>query len=143
MAIHRTPNESEKEEIKKRCSEKGSIRCYVNNHVIPDESQIEYHHIHPFSSTGVTERESFAIVCKDHHRRIGLLSIEEFRARLDIEQYFQQKNIVKLDDILGTKTDNNYGNLLNYEKLDNEVQIYFANKTDSISYPLYMSCYKI
>lgn len=137
MGIHRTPNENDKELIKRSHTENGSIRCYVNGHAIEDETQIEYHHIQPFSFTETTENESLAPVCKDHHRRIGLLSIEEFRARLDLEHYFQDKNIVRLDDIIESKSGREYGQSISYEQTDSSIRIYFNNKSEHSEYQVY------
>lgn len=77
MGSHRVPTDTEKNEILSLNTREGKVRCFVNDHPIDDESQIEYHHINPFYFTGETQIETLAPVCKDHHRRIGLLSIEE------------------------------------------------------------------
>ena len=78
-----------------------------------------------------------APVCKEHHRRIQLLSIEEFRARLDLEEYFSNKNTVRLDDILENKYKGNYGERLDYEISDSLITLYFQNKISKSQIPLY------
>ena len=119
MAIHREPNESEKRAINKDHTREGKVRCFVNDHPIDNESEIEYHHIKPFSQNGPTEISNLAPVCRQHHKRIGTLSILEFRAKLELEDFFNNPEPRRLDDILAKKLgDNKFGKILKTEKKD-------------------------
>ena len=135
MGSHRVPTDTEKNEILNLNTREGKVRCFVNDHPIDDESQIEYHHINPFYFTGETQIETLAPVCKDHHRRIGLLSIEEYRKRLELEEYFKDKKIVRLDDILQIKS-KKFGEKLKTEIIDNQIKIYFDNSVTPLLLPL-------
>lgn len=75
MAIHREPNESEKRIINEQHRRDGKVRCFVNDHPIDSDSEIDYHHIKPFSEHGPTEISNLAPVCREHHKRIDTLSI--------------------------------------------------------------------
>ncbi len=136
MAIHREPTEKEKEIILKRHTKDGKIRCYVNDHPIED-GNIEYHHIKPFSLGGETDINNLAPVCREHHRRIGILSIQEYRDRLELEKFFKNSNTVRLDDILINKIGNNYGKKLNNEVKGDKIYLYFDNSSQPLVLPLY------
>ena len=101
--IHREPREEEKRIILEQHTRDGKVRCYVNDHPIENEKEIEFHHIKPFSKGGETGIANLAPVCKEHHKRIGTLSITEFRTRLEMEEFFNVSEPRKLDDILEIK----------------------------------------
>jgi hypothetical protein len=104
----------------------GKVRCYVNDHPIDDESEMEYHHVKPFSEKGPTEVSNLAPVCKAHHRRIGVLSITEFRARQEMEQFFKVPQDRKLDDVLNEKIGlGKYGKDLKHQVSGGSIKVYF------------------
>ncbi len=135
---NRTANEEQKKIIKEKHKVDGKVRCYVNNHPIEDEKDIEYHHILPWSFKQETKIDNLAPVCKDHHRRIGILSIEEYRTKLEIEEFFKSKNPKKLNDVL-TKIigEGKFGKKLNFEIKDKKIKIYFNEKTTGENFQLY------
>jgi len=135
---NRTASEEQKKIIRENHKVDGKVRCYVNNHPIEDEKDIEYHHIHPWSFKQETKIDNLAPVCKDHHRRIGILSIEEYRTKLEIEEFFKSKEPKKLNDVL-TKIvgEGKFGKKLNFEIKDTKIKIYFDNKTTDENFQLY------
>ena len=135
---HREPTDEEKVKIEAQHTRDGQVRCYVNDHPIAEEGDIEYHHIKPFSEKGPTEVSNLAPVCKEHHRRIGVLSITEFRTRLDMERFFKVPQDRKLDDVLSEKVgDGKFGKPLSHEVSGNSVKLYLEDKTDPIELPLH------
>ncbi len=139
MAIHREPNETEKKTINEQHTKDGKVRCFVNDHPIENEADIDYHHIRPFSLGGPTEEANLAPVCSDHHKRIGTLSILEFRARLEIEEFFNNPDPRRLDDILEVRQGRRgYGKSLKTEILSHEdqIKIFFDEKVEPIILPL-------
>lgn len=139
MAIHREPNESEKRIINKQHTREGKVRCFVNDHPIENGSEIDYHHIKPFSQRGPTEISNLAPICREHHKRIGTLSILEFRARLELEGFFKNPEPRRLDDILETKLGyDKYGKALKTEILraGDKIKIFFDERVDSLELPL-------
>ena len=139
MAIHREPTEIEKRVINGQHTREGKVRCFVNDHPIDDESEIEYHHIKPFSQYGATEISNLAPICREHHKRIGTLSILEFRARLEMEDFFINPEPRRLDDILEMKLGlDKYGKALKTEisTTEDQIKIFFDEKADPLELPL-------
>ncbi|GFP33315.1 hypothetical protein HKBW3S42_01649 [Candidatus Hakubella thermalkaliphila] len=139
MAIHREPNESEKRIINEQHTREGKVRCFVNDHPIDNESEIDYHHIKPFSQRGLTEIPNLAPVCREHHKRIGTLSIIEFRARLKLEDFFNNPEPRRLDDILEIKLGSDqYGKTLKTKisSTGDKIKIIFDETGDPLELPL-------
>ncbi|MCL0073924.1 hypothetical protein M1O50_03480 [Dehalococcoidia bacterium] len=139
MAIHREPSEIEKNTINEQHTREGMVRCFVNDHPIKDERDVDYHHIKPFSQEGLTELANLAPVCSEHHKRIGILSILEFRARLDMEEFFNSPDPRRLDDILEVKQGRKgYGKILETEIVShkNQIKIFFDDKIEPVVLPL-------
>jgi len=129
MTIHREPTEAEKTEIRKQHTRDGKVRCFVNDHPIENEANIDYHHIKPFAHQGPTETTNLAPVCREHHKKIGTLSIIEFRARLDLEAFFNHPVPRRLDDLLDSKIgSNNYGKNIKSEVFENKIKIFLDDK---------------
>jgi hypothetical protein len=139
MALHREPDEKEKKIIIEQHRREGKVRCFVNDHPIDDESDIDYHHIKPFSLDGPTEISNLAPVCREHHRRIGTLSILEFRARLELEDFFNNPEPRRLDDILSIKLRaGEFGKCLKTEitNTGDQIKIFFDDKVVPLELPL-------
>jgi hypothetical protein len=138
MAIHREPNEAEKKTINQQHTKEGKVRCFVNAHPIEDEQGMDYHHIKPFSFGGATELENLAPVCSDHHKRIGTMSILEFRARLEMEEFFDSPDPRRLDHILALRQGSKgYGKSLKTEIVphQNEIKIFFDERAEPVVLP--------
>jgi hypothetical protein len=97
MVQRRQLSTAEKDEVLRK---HGRI-CFVTGHTIPDGAPVEFHHIRPFTGEGPTTTDNIAPVCRDHHRRIGTLSLTEFRDKLQMESYFSSEK--RLDDVLAFK----------------------------------------
>jgi len=142
MGIHREPNESEKRIINEQHTREGKVRCFVNDHPIDNESEIDYHHIKPFSQRGPTEISNLAPVCREHHKRIGTLSILEFRARLEMEDFFNNPEPRRLDDILEIKLGSGkYGKPINTEisssRDGEQIRLFFGDRVNPVVLPLF------
>jgi len=138
MPIHREPTETEKIEIIKQHTKDGKVRCFVNDHPIENETDIDFHHIKPFSHQGPTEITNLAPVCKEHHKRIGTLSIIEFRARLELEDFFNHPEPRRLDDLLALKIgSDNFGKSINKEIYEDKIKIFLYDKISPLELPLY------
>ncbi|AZK58940.1 HNH endonuclease signature motif containing protein [Candidatus Desulforudis audaxviator] len=97
-------SDEEKRAVMDQHTRQGSLRCFVDGHPIEDPVQAEFHHIKPFSEGGPTSIDNIAPVCREHHRRIRTLSLQEFRDKLKLDRFFQeghqQADGVRLDDVL-------------------------------------------
>ena len=127
--LKRQLTDKEKEELIKEYMRDGSLRCFVDNHPIEDISQVDFHHISPRCERGPTTIDNMAPVCKDHHKLIRTLSLQEFRDKLMLEEFFtefKKADGIRLDEVLYFKLDGlNYGNPLNFEKTDKSIKIYW------------------
>lgn len=125
--------------LNKKHTVDGSVRCFVNDHPIENEKDIEYHHIRPWSYKQETNIDNLAPVCKDHHRRIGVLSIEEYRSKLELEEFFIAKEPKRLNNILEKKVGlGNFGKILNFEIKDSKLLLYFFEKIEPEKFQLYI-----
>jgi hypothetical protein len=124
--------EQEKQEIIRR---HGNI-CFVTGHEIPEGEKPEFHHIIPYSEYGDTITDNEAPVCKEHHKHIGTLSIQEYRDKLDLESFFSDAEHRKLDDVLAKKI-GQFGKKVVYEESsDNKnITITFFNG-NKVIFPL-------
>jgi len=135
--LKRQLSDSEKEKIIENHSKDGILRCFVDNAPIEDLTRFEYHHIAPFREDGPTNIDNIAPVCIDHHKRIRTLSLQEFRDKLRMEQFFEKnsgrKDGVRLDDVLTYKLgENKYGKICMWEVSDDHIRIYLNEKLDEI-----------
>jgi len=99
--IKRQLTEPEKQQVLDQQRRDGVLYCFVEDHPIEDESEVEFYHIRPFSEDGPTEIANVGAVCKDHHRRIRTLSLSEFRDQLAMGRFFDNAEPRRLDDLLG------------------------------------------
>lgn len=133
-------SDQEKQKLIEEHSSKGILRCFIDNHPIDDPSQVEFHHITPFSELGPTDIDNMAPVCKEHHKRIRTLSLQEFRDKLMLDQFFtdfRKNDGIRLDEILSYKLGNEgYGIPLNLEISNSYVKVYWSNSS-SESFSLY------
>jgi hypothetical protein len=102
-SLKRQLTDSEKKEVLAQQRRDGVLHCFVDDHPIEDEGEVEFHHIKPFSEDGPTEIANIGAVCKDHHRRIRTLSLSEFRDQLAMARFFDHPHPRRLDDLLAFK----------------------------------------
>jgi 5-methylcytosine-specific restriction endonuclease McrA len=48
--------------------ERQGKRCFIDNHPIELDSDVEYDHIHPYAEGGPSRVDNIAVVCKKHNR---------------------------------------------------------------------------
>lgn len=96
-AVKRQLSEPEKQKVLKQQRRDGMLCCFVDDHPIEVETDVEFHHIKPFSEDEIA---NIGAVCKDHHRRIRTLSLSEFRDQLAMVRFFEHPQPRKLDDLL-------------------------------------------
>lgn len=102
-SLKRQLADPEKKQVLAQQRRNGLLYCFVEDHPIDDEGDVEFHHIKPFSEDGPTEIGNIGAVCKDHHRRIRTLSLSEFRDQLAMGRFFDHSEPRRLDDLLGLK----------------------------------------
>jgi len=102
-SLKRQISDPEKQKVLDQQRRDGLLYCFVDDHPISDEGEVEFHHIKPFSEDGPTEIANIGAVCKDHHRRIRTLSLSEFRDQLAMARFFEHPEPRRLDDLLALK----------------------------------------
>ncbi len=99
MAGARQISDSEKSQV----LERQGLRCFIDNHVIESEDDVEFDHVHPYSEGGASSIENIAVVCKRHNRDKRNLSLSEYRDRLQLRAFFAGAHRRRLDDLLTEK----------------------------------------
>jgi hypothetical protein len=131
--MKRELTETEKQTLLK----KYGLKCFVDDHPVKSEEELEFHHIIPFSEGGSTDLQNMAPVCREHHRRLGTLSLSEFRDKLSMEAFFEKRREAYLDDVIKWKVgENNFGKEVQYELAEENIRIYFINR-GWMTFPLY------
>lgn len=102
-SLKRQLDESEKKKVLAQQRRKEVLYCFAEDHPIDDETEVEFHHIKPFSEEGPTETSNIGAVCKEHHRRIRTLSLSEFRDQIALSRFFDHTEPRRLDDLLAFK----------------------------------------
>lgn len=141
MNFRRQLSEQEKQEVIKRHTKDGIVRCFIDGHPIESLEEVEFHHIKPFSEGGSTTLDNIAPVCKEHHRRIRTLSLLEFRDKLELDRFFEEgfrkSDGVRLDDVLAYVVGKDgYGKALQWEQLGNHIKLYWEGEQPE-TLPLY------
>lgn len=73
--------------------------CFATGHEIPDEDTVHFDHIRAFSEGGATEL-NIAPMCETHNKQKGTLALEDFRTKLQLEDFFQKGDSLTLRDLL-------------------------------------------
>jgi hypothetical protein len=97
-SIKRQISDPEKQQVLEKQRRSKVLYCFVDDHPIENEEDVEFHHIKPFSEDGPTEISNIGAVCKEHHRRIRTLSLSEFRDQLAMGRFFDHPEQRRLDD---------------------------------------------
>ena len=97
IMLRRQLNDSEKATILQRFGRK----CFANGHVIPDDDVVHFDHIRAFVSGGQTELDNIAPMCEIHNKAKGSLSLEDFRVRLRLQEFFSASEALTLKNLLG------------------------------------------
>jgi len=109
-------------------------RCFVDGAPFGKDEPVEFHHIKAFSHGGDTNIDNIAPVCKSHHRTIGTMSLQEYRDKIVLSQFFEDGNPKYLDDLIRHKQGVS-GRKIKYEIDGDQISLFFDNKKHS--YPLY------
>lgn len=75
-------------------------QCFATGHEIPDGDGLQFDHIHAYSLSGHTELDNIAPMCEAHNKAKGTLSLEDFRVKLRLQEFFSQGDSLTLKDLL-------------------------------------------
>src|SRR5947209_7026269 len=94
--LKRQLDDTEKQVILSRFGRK----CYATGHLIPDTDQVQYDHIRAYVLGGDSELNNIAPMCGQHNREKGQLSLEDFRIKLQVDEFFASGDKLTLRDLL-------------------------------------------
>ncbi len=103
MSAHPEPLEKDRKIIHSKNMAGGKIICAIDNKPITKKSDLLYHHINPYPAENKVNILNIATVCKRHHKEMGALSINEYKALIEMEQFFSKDGPKRLDDVLELK----------------------------------------
>ena len=128
-SLKRQITDSEKQQVLAQQRRSGALYCFVDDHPIDSDGDVEFHHIRPFSEDGPTEIANIGAVCKDHHRRIRTLSLSEFRDQLAMDRFFEHPDQRRLDDLLRFKLSaNGFGRPIKSDgDRQSQITLHFTN----------------
>lgn len=106
--------------------ERQGLRCFIDDHPIESEDDVEYDHIDSYSEGGRTAIDNIAIVCRRHNRDKRNLPLSEYRDRLRLRRFFEGAKKRRLDDLLHDRLgEGKFGQRLNFEADGEEATVYF------------------
>ncbi len=93
------------------------ITCFLDGKPIEKKSDIEFHNIKPLFGAKNKELSNFAVVCKSHHKELGELSLTEFLAMKEMQNFFKNSEAKKLNNVLKLKLgEGNFGKTIKVKK---------------------------
>jgi hypothetical protein len=112
---------------KRAVLDRQGMRCFIDNHPIDSESDVEYDHIRAFAEGGASTTDNIAIVCKKHNREKRTLSLAEYRDRVNLRRFFEGARKRRLDDLLEDRLGSGeYGSKLNHESQGEAIKLYLS-----------------
>jgi hypothetical protein len=103
MTAHPEPAVKDRKTINEKNTVENKIICIIDRQPIADKTEVEYHNILPIASDEKIDISNFATVCKKHHKELGQLSIKEYKALIEMENFFKDSGLKKLNDVLKFK----------------------------------------
>jgi hypothetical protein len=135
ITLKRQLNDEEQKHILKVHGRK----CFANGHRIADDEEIQFDHIQAFSQDGVSELDNIAPMCRDHNLQKGTLSLEDFRVKLRLNEFFKKGDRLTVGNLLRYMKENgdiqDFGKAVTVTKSNESVQIESSNSKQS--YRLY------
>ncbi len=144
-------SEAEKREVLAR----QGLHCFIDNHPVDSEDELEFDHVHPYSEGGESTVANIAAVCRKHNREKRTLSLGEYRDRIELRRFFEGVKKRRLDDLLSVRLgEGKFGQALDTEITDERsssslrrvLELYPCRKirprqrsTSSASYPFVTS----
>jgi hypothetical protein len=96
IQLKRQLSDDEKETILERYGRK----CFANGHTIADSEELQFDHITAFGKGGESELNNIAPMCGQHNKEKGTLSLEDFRIKLRLEDFFRSGEKLTLKHLL-------------------------------------------
>lgn len=75
-------------------------KCWATGHDIPPDETIHFDHIKAFSNDGPSELNNIAPMCEMHNKQKGTLLLDDFRVKLQQQEFFRLGDTLTLGDLL-------------------------------------------
>ena len=85
---------------KARVIEQHGHICFATGHAIPESEPVHFDHIRAFATGGPSEINNIAPMCPDHNREKGTLPLFDFRAKLNLGEFFSTGDRLTLGHLL-------------------------------------------
>ena len=96
ITLKRQLTDSEKAQV----LETHGRKCFATGHAIPQGEPVHFDHIRAFGALGITELGNIAPMCEEHNLQKGRLSLQDFRVKLRLQEFFQRGDALTLRDLL-------------------------------------------
>ncbi|MCL6086786.1 MAG: hypothetical protein M1475_00070 [Actinobacteria bacterium] len=141
MSAHPEPSAKDKKIIISNNTIGSKLTCAIDRRAINNKSEVEFHHIKPLTMEDRFDPSNFVAVCKKHHKEMGELSLTEYNSNKEMEKFFKDGGLKKLNDVLKLKLqENNFAKHLKTEinNSSNEIRIIPDEKNGMSSFPLFI-----
>jgi hypothetical protein len=135
VTLKRQLNDDEKKHILRVHGRK----CFATGHIIADDEDLHFDHIHAFTLNGASELDNIAPMCQDHNQQKGTLSLADFRVKLQLNEFFKRGDRLTLGDLLKYLKDRDdlseFGKAVTVTERDSTVEV--ESSADKQSFRLY------
>lgn len=80
--------------------------CFATGHQIPETEKVQYDHIHAYAEGGISELNNIAPMCETHNKQKGVLTLNDFRVKLRLAEFFDSGDALTLQHLLSYLTKN-------------------------------------
>lgn len=74
--------------------------CFATGHAIANEESLHFDHIRAFELGGRSELDNIAPMCEHHNKAKGMLPLEDFRVKLQLQEFFATGDRLTLKNLL-------------------------------------------
>jgi hypothetical protein len=96
VLLKRQLTDDEKQQILKQHGRK----CFATGHVIPEGEPLHFDHIKAYSQGFASEMDNIAPMCAQHNKEKSTLSLEDFRTKLRLADFFLTGDKLTLGNLL-------------------------------------------
>ncbi len=129
VLLKRQLTDEEKEQILKQHGRK----CFATGHEIPNGEAIQFDHIKAYSLGFPSEMDNIAPMCAQHNKEKSTLSLEDFRTKLRLKDFFSTGDKLTLRHLLEYLKSNGdiarFGDAVAVKQSDGQVFIESADRS--------------
>src|SRR5689334_10420541 len=96
VILKRQLSQAEKEQVLRNCGR----TCFATGHPIPEDETVQYDHIKAYAEGGPSDLTNIAPMCMLHNKMKGTLTLNDFRVKLRLDDFFASGDSLTLKDLL-------------------------------------------